>query len=105
MADQRVVEYLRENLAKGYPVQQLRRNLEAEGYAQREIEEAFSMAMGVPVAPPPPKPPKPRKKTSKKLIVLLIIMLILLAMFLMAGVNTVNSFKDMFPETLLPFKF
>jgi len=74
MVDQRLVDYIRENLQRGYPVDGLVQILLNQGWSTNEINEAIDVIQGVqsPPIPPGPAPPEmaspsaPERQPSSK---------------------------------------
>jgi len=110
MADKRLVDYVKDNLAKGHSLNEIRDFVRRHGWTDREFDEAVLEASGAPsdanfpgfVGQPGEKKQK-EKKGHKKLIIAVIILIILIWVFLMTAANIVNYFKDMFPNNALPF--
>lgn len=59
MVDQRVIEYIKRNLKRGYPIEQLGRALVRYGYKKSEIEAAAEIAL---TGEEPSLPPEPREE-------------------------------------------
>ncbi|MFH0956582.1 MAG: hypothetical protein V1813_01835 [Candidatus Aenigmatarchaeota archaeon] len=109
MADQKLLDYIRENLAKGVRPDDIRLSLLESGWPQEDIDAGMAQASAGEAPPaersPPPSAAAPgdgkqKKKGHKKLIVLLIVLLILVFFFLYTAASIVDIFRDMFPGSM-----
>jgi hypothetical protein len=110
MADQKIVDYVKENLQKGVAIEDIKGSLRESGWPQEEVEKGLQEASGGSPAPPEapagtpgPKAPaqggeKEKKKGHKKLILALIIMLILVFLVLYVAASIIDSFAEMYPD-------
>ncbi|MFQ5647820.1 MAG: hypothetical protein ACE5FW_01160 [Candidatus Aenigmatarchaeota archaeon] len=87
MADERLVAYLKNQLAKGRKVEDVRKVLLDQGWRERDIAEAVSEIAAIPIPPvtrPPaeaPKPPEaPKKRWWPKAVIAIGVVLIVLAL-------------------------
>ncbi len=106
MADERLVEYIKSNLAKGHNLEEIRKFvIQQGGYRDEEINEAILEASGSQKGAGGPEVDITGKKKGghKKLILALIILIILVLVFLYMATDILSYFKEMFPEIMLPF--
>ena len=78
MANQKLVDYIKAQLAKGKKVDDVRGALLAQGWSEKDIAEAVSAAAAVPIPPAPGAAgaPKSRKKLKIAVAVVGIILIV-----------------------------
>jgi len=93
MARQDIVDYLKKELAAGYPVAQLRQYLLSQGYSQKQIDEAIDSLYETPKAKSKLKLPKTNITPFLVLGVVVVVFIfgfVLLRMFLSQGPTEVS---------------
>lgn len=108
MADQSIVDYIRENLKKGVKPDDIRIALLDSGWPQAEIDAGMAQAgAGQAPAGRSPVPPsvsgakdEKQKKGHKRLIISLIVLAILVFVFLYVAASIVQGFNSMFPGSM-----
>jgi hypothetical protein len=118
MVNEKLVEYIKANLAKGHSLKEVRKFIVAYGWSQSEFDEAVLLASGsgskkITMPPEPGKggvgveaggeEPVVKKKGHKKLILGLIILIVVIFIFLFVIADVLNYFSELYPDTVLPF--
>lgn len=102
MTDQTLISYIKENLAAGFPENEIRNALRRVGWREEEIEEGFSSARQVRTVPPPPQVPQTEYQTAetalgffashKKALLATLIVVVAAPILAFAGVMTYQKF-------------
>ena len=113
MADEGILNYIKDNLSRGVDIEDIKASLRKNGWPEDQIEQAVQAAgaqtQAQPAAPMEavqpsrkPKEEKPKEANkggvSKKLILALIILVILVIAFMYVSLDILNTFYTMFPE-------
>jgi hypothetical protein len=105
MADPRLIEYIKENLAKGHSLEEIRSFVTDHGWTGEEIDEALLQASGrIQEEGPKPAfgaPERPvRKKGRKKLYIAIIVFVILLIVLMLTASQILDYFLQMYPDNV-----
>ncbi len=110
MVDQKLIDYINENVAKGHSMEEIRKFVVAYGWSQKEFDEAILIASGSEKKAEKPKKGgesgmdgAEKKKGHKKLILALIVLIIVIFVFLYVATDIISYFTGIYPETALPF--
>ena len=128
MVNEKLVEYINSNLAKGHSLEEIREFVAEHGWSKEEFDEALmkasgsgektppqmeqqppagqagAAAAGAPAAPGAPSATEPveKKKGHKRLIVGVIILIILVLMLFYTIADIMSYFEGLYPSLLLP---
>jgi hypothetical protein len=127
MVNEKLVEYINSNLAKGHSLEEIREFVAGHGWSKEEFDEALMKASGSGEMAPPQKEQQPpgeagaagaagapaapgapdatapvKKKGHKKLIVGVIILIILVLMLFYTIADIMSYFEGLYPAMLLP---
>lgn len=128
MVNEKLVEYINSNLAKGHSLEEIREFVAEHGWSKEEFDEALMKASGSGDMTPPQKEQQPpgeagaagaagapaapgapdatapveKKKGHKKLIVGVIIIIILVLMLFYTIADIMSYFEGLNPTLMLP---
>ena len=124
MVNEKLVEYIKTNLAKGHSLEEIREFVSKHEWSGEDFDEALMKASGSKEGPPPKgqQPPAPgtagappappagspqeqapvKKKGHKKLIVGVIVLIIVALLLFYTIADVVSYFEGLYPATLLP---
>jgi len=91
MVRQDLINYIKKELAAGYPISQLRDYLLSQGYSQRQVDEAIDSLY---------EKPKPQKLKLPEMKLLPVIALFVVLVLFIAGFFILKSFLAQGPETI-----
>jgi hypothetical protein len=103
MADPRLIDYIKENLAKGHSLEEIRSFVADHGWTKEEIDEALLQASGSlkEENPPPafgaPKEPV-KKKGHKSLYIAIAVLVIVIIVFLLTASQIIDYFQGLYPD-------
>jgi hypothetical protein len=104
MVDRHLVNYIRDNLAQGHDLEEIRRHLATYGWAEKDINAGILEASGAGTQDTKTAlGPDKKKKGHKKIIIGLIVVIILIFLFLYVATDIVRTFREMFPVNMIPF--
>ncbi|MBN2330775.1 MAG: hypothetical protein JXC85_03075 [Candidatus Aenigmarchaeota archaeon] len=111
MVDNKLVEYIKENLQKGHSLQEIRKFVVNYGWSEKDFDQAVLLASGS-LEKKPEKKEAPqegagetlagKKKGHKRVIIALVILVIVIFIFLFVVTDMLDFFADYYPDNLLP---
>ncbi len=112
MVNEKLVEYINSNLAKGHSLEEIRKFIVNYGWSEKDFDEAVLLASGSSGKPKKDKPEEGgeedlsgKKKGHKRVIFAIFVLIIVILIFLYVTTDMLDYFSGLYPESVLPLNF